>query len=474
MTTGFLARTAQRLWQPASKRIVAGQALWQTHPELLRHGELAPGLPAEEFAARRAALADALPANSVALLPAPPLKYMAGVVPYPYRPDADMVYLTGVRQPGTLAAISSAEGSGKGAFTLFVPDASQSAMQWEGPPLNTAAAEEIFGANAAFPMSQLRSRLPGFLAGAKSVLCDLGRARDSPVLVAALQAAKLDDARIRSLRPVMHRLRWRKSAAELKLMRTSAAIAASGIQLAMQRTRPGMFEFQIASTFEHHCKMTGAEGVAYTPIVASGADACTIHYSRNDKKLRAGSLIKMDAGCELHGYNSDVTRCWPVSGSFSPQQRAIYEAVLDINRECIKHIRPGTRVSELHSWSCSQVSDVLCRLGLLAWSRRSVDAHRRFYPHSLAHWLGMDVHDCGDIKMDSLELQPGVVLTIEPGIYLPDEDRYGAFAGIGVRIEDDVICGTEGPEVISAGVPTDIDAIEKLVGSDAQPLLAPV
>lgn len=280
-----------------------------------------------------------------------------------------MVYLTGVRQPGTLAAISSAEGSGKGAFTLFVPDASQSATQWEGPPLNTAAAEEIFGANAAFPMSQvcalhtaasravlvsggrisaiptagrrrlpaaalctgcavsdppcrvmhylcpllqLRSRLPGFLAGAKSVLCDLGRARDSPVLVAALQAAKLDDARIRSLRPVMHRLRWvdrldcsrtlrlnplflrhpseqmqsfdrqqhleahglccwqklnhsmcnlhrwRKSAAELDLMRNSAAIAASGIQLAMQRTRPGMFEFQIASTFGKPCGLVKA------------------------------------------------------------------------------------------------------------------------------------------------------------------------------------------------------------------------
>jgi len=466
---GGLLRTAQRFWGPASKRVCAGQAIWQTHPELMAEGELWPGIRKEEFAERRRKLAEALPADTVAILQAPPPTYVAGAVPYPYRPDADFAYLTGVRSPHSLAAISSATGSGHGAFTLFVPEPSASLAQWEGLPLNAAAAEEVFGANAAFPLSQLSSRLPGFLAGARRVFCDHSspRVRHSSGmqrLREALVASKLADDAILPLRPLMHHLRWRKSSAEVEAMRQSAQLAAAGIRRCMQRTHPGVFEFQLAADFDHHCKMEGAEGLAYPPIVASGSDACTIHYSRNDKMLQSGAMIKMDAGCELHGYCSDVTRCWPVSGTFSPPQRAIYEAVLEINRKVIKHLQPGVRVSELHSWSCAAATEALVSLGLLGWSRRTPDTHRRYYPHSLAHWLGMDVHDCGDIKMDALELQPGVALTVEPGLYIPDEDRYGSYAGLGVRIEDDVVCTESGAEVMSAGVPVDPDQVEALVG----------
>lgn len=458
-------KCAKRFWNPSGKRIIAGQAIWQTHPELLAEGELSPGMTAAEFAARRMRLAECLPAGAVALVAAPPVTYMSGAVPYPYRPDANFLYLTGVRTPGSLAAISSAEGSGQGAFTLFVPEASASVAQWDGSRLNASAAEEIFGANSAFPMTQLTSRLPGFLAGAQRVMCDVSAIRRGSQLAAALNASGVADTAISSLRPFMHRLRWLKSPAEVDALRQSARVAASGIRKCMQRTQPGMFEFQLAAEFDHHCKMEGAERMAYPPIVASGADACTIHYSRNDKALSVGHTIKMDAGCELHGYNSDVTRCWPVSGTFSPPQRAVYEAVLEIHRKAISHLQPGVRVSELHSWSCAAVSEALVKLGLLGWTRRTPDAYRLFYPHSLAHWLGMDVHDCGDIKMDALELQPGVVLTIEPGLYVPDQDRFGAYAGIGVRIEDDVTCTDSGVEVLSSGVPSDPDEVEALVGS---------
>lgn len=464
-----MLRCAKRFWNPSGKRVSAGQAIWQTHPELLSEGELSPGLTATEFAVRRRRLAACLPAGTVALVAAPPVTYMSGAVPYPYRPDVNFLYLTGVRTPGSLAAISSAEGSGQGAFTLFVPDSSPSVAQWEGPQLNAAAAEEIFGANSAFPMTQLPSRLPGFLAGAQRIFCDMSAISRGGHLSAALTASNVADKAISPLRPLMHRLRWLKSSAEVDAMRHTARVAASGIKKCMQRTQPGVFEFQLAAEFDHHCKMEGAERMAYPPIVASGTDACTIHYSRNDKALSAGNTIKMDAGCELHGYNSDITRCWPVSGSFSPPQRAIYEAVLEINRKVISHLQPGVRVSELHSWSCAAVSEALVKLGLLGWTQRAPDAHRLFYPHSLAHWLGMDVHDCGDIRMDALELQPGVVLTVEPGLYIPDQDRFGAYAGIGVRIEDDVVCTNSGVEVLSSGVPSDPDEIEALVGTQ-QPL----
>lgn len=434
---------------------------------MLQAGELLPGLSVAEFVQRRQRLAETLPADSVALIPAPPINYMAGNVPYPYRPDADFTYLTGIRQANVLAAVSSATGSGQGAYTLFVPDHSPNGELWEGSSISTAAAEGLFGANAAFPMSQLRTRLPGILAGASKVLLDEARLRQHLPLLSALQGCQLPDARIRPLRSFMHRLRWKKSAAEVSLLRQAASMAADGIKQCMRLTRPGAREYQLAATFEHHCKMGGAAGVGYTPIVASGADACTIHYSRNDKALRSGDLIKMDAGCELHSYNSDITRCWPVSGSFSPQQRALYEAVLDINRQCIAQVQPGVRMSELHRLSCQLVTDALVQLGLLGWSRRSVESHRRFYPHSLAHWLGMDVHDCGSVSMDSVELEPGCVMTIEPGMYIPKDQKFGAFAGIGIRIEDDILCTADGAEVMSAGVPVEVDDIEKLVGNDA-------
>lgn len=459
-----MLKCAKRFWNEPGKRVVSGQATWLTHPELLAEGEISPGMTAAEFATRRRRLAECLPADAVALVAAPPVTYMSGAVPYPYRPDANFLYLTGVRTSGSLAAISSAEGSGQGAFTLFVPDPSQLTAQWEGPQLHTAAAQEIFGAHSAFPMSQLSSRLPGFLAGAQQVLCDLPAISRSRHLSAALSASKVADKAISPLAPLMHRLRWVKSPAEVDAMRRSSRVAASGIKKCMQRTQPGVFEFQLAADFDHHCKMEGADRMAYPPIVASGADACTIHYSRNDKALASGDMIKMDAGCELHGYNSDITRCWPVNGSFSPQQRAIYKAVLEINRKVISHVQPGVRVSELHSWSCAAISEALVNLGILGWTQKAPDAHRPFYPHSLAHWLGLDVHDCGNIKMDALELQPGVVLTVEPGLYIPDQERFGSFAGIGVRIEDDIVCTKSGAEVMSAGVPTDPDEVEALVG----------
>ncbi|KAL4459002.1 hypothetical protein ABPG75_013867 [Micractinium tetrahymenae] len=446
----------------------AGQPTPATHPELLRPGELLPGLAAAEFAARRAALAAMLPPGGVALVPAAPLVYMAGVIPYPYRQSADFLYLTGITQPYALAVVDSSQ-----RYSLFVPDPDAWREQWDGARLGAEAAEAVFGADEALPLSKMPSRLSEVLSGATAVLFDNDRqaGQDAACAVRALrQLAPFQEAqqqrRLQPLRPLLHKLRWRKSPAELALMRQSAQLAAAAMRECIQMSHPGVHEHQLAAAFEHRCKAGGAQRMAYPPVVAGGADACTIHYSRNDKPVQGGQLVLLDGGCEFHGYCSDVTRTWPTSGKFSGAQRAVYEAVLDVHRACLDTCRPGATLRQLHHISVRLLSDALAQLGILP-GRHASDimqgSYRRFYPHSVGHWLGLDTHDSSSMSHDR-PLEPGVVLTIEPGLYIPDDPAFGRFAGIGVRIEDDVAVTVGGHEVLSASVPVEMAAVEEMVG----------
>lgn len=470
-----LRATVQRQARRAlgASRIIAGQPTPETHPELLRDGEVQPGITAAEFAARRTALAAQLPEGGLALVQANPQVFMSGVVPYPFRQNADFAYLTGVNQWGPLAAIGS-----DGRFTLFFPDADPWREAWDGARLGADAALDFFGADDAAPLSEAPDRLAAMLGAASAVAMDLDRPDIGPLANAVAQLPALKAAAGRGavlpLRPLVHRLRWIKSPAELSLMRKSAAAAAAAMTDCMARSAPGVSEHSIAAHFEYRCRLAGAQRMAYPPVVAGGANACTIHYSRNDVKLTGKEALLLDGGCELYGYCSDVTRTWPMGGRFSGAQAAVYDAVLEAHRRLLAAVRPGATLRALHSASIRLLAEALAGLGVPALGTSaealmSSQAFREFYPHSVGHWLGMDVHDVSTVSHDR-PLEPGVVLTIEPGLYIPDREEFGPLAGIGVRLEDDVAVMAEGAEVLSAAAPLERSDVEAVVGS-APPLI---
>lgn len=386
---------------------------------------------------------------------------MTGVIPYPYRPNADMQYMTGIIQPGTVAVIQS-----NSRFILFYPDKDAWRTTWEGHHLNHEASLSFFQADEAYPMSEMASRVSTMMDAASSVALDA--AVSDPLNKLPSYKSAASQGRVQSLKPLVHALRWIKSPAELQLMRRSAAIAAAAMADCMKNSHHGTSEHAIASLFEWQCKARGAQRMAYPSVVAGGPDACTIHYGNNDKKLNSGDFLLLDGGCEMHGYCSDVTRTWPVGGTFSSPQLAVYEAVLNAHKALLGACKPGTTLRQLHHMSIRLLSESLRALGVLPGMSTDAimaeQAFRIFYPHSVGHWLGMDTHDSSGMSHETL-LQPGVVLTIEPGLYIPDREEFGAYRGIGVRLEDDVAIVEGGAEVMSKDVPLEVRDVEELVGS---------
>ncbi|KAK9814032.1 hypothetical protein WJX73_009658 [Symbiochloris irregularis] len=473
----LLRRYAARLRSQIAGRGFAGQPLPETHPELLNEGELTPGLAATEYAHRRKQLAHALPPGCLALVPAAPTVHMSpgGPIPYPYRQDAEFLYLTGLTQQG-VAVIESTSSSAQGKFTLFLPTPTDAEAVWNGRRVTCDTAIARFGADAAYPISQLPQQLHPLVARAPLVFFDANRHVHNPLLLDGISTASpaatelhmlAAQGRIKSLRALTHNFRWIKSPAEVELMRQSASVAAGAIGHCIRSTWPGIQERQLEALFEFKSKWSGAQRNAYPPVVASGLDATTIHYARNDKVVRDGQLMLMDAGCEMNGYVSDITRTWPVSGSFSPPQRDIYQLVLHVHGQCIAECRPGQTLKAIHQKAVRLLSEGVKDLGL--FPSLSVDAiersaYRQCFSHAIGHWLGMDTHDVASVPHDR-HLQPGVVLTIEPGLYFSKDPKYGHYGGIGVRIEDDVAVTSGEPCVLSDAVPVGLEQIEQLVGS---------
>jgi Xaa-Pro aminopeptidase len=271
------------------------------------------------------------------------------------------------------------------------------------------------------------------------------------------------DDPLQPLRPLLHPLRWRKSQAEVAALRRSAGAAAAALRACIGHTRPGRHERDLAALFNFRCAVRGAQGLSYPPVAGAGANSCTVHYSRNDAQLQGGQLMLMDAGCEMWGYASDVTRVWPVSGRFSPAQRLVYDHVARTHSACREALRPGTRLRDVHALSVQLLSDALRDLGVAVGA---LGDYRRFYPHSVGHWLGLDTHDCASVSYDT-PLEEGVVLTLEPALYLRGEGVPQQLQGIGVRIEDDLVVTKDAVEVLSGGVPTAAEELEALVGSQA-------
>jgi len=432
------------------------------------------------FADRRAAFARSL-GDAVAIIPGTDVQLRNSDTEQEFRQSSDFYYLTGWNEPGAVLVIAPHNGEHRDILFTLARDRSQEA--WTGKRHGIEGALAEFGIDCAYEIADFDLRLPALLLGHAALRYSLGtdEAFDRRVL-AALAIAKQRTRRggaapssILNSNDILHEMRLRKSPEEIALMRRAGEITRLGHIAGMSATRPGMAEYEIEAIMEFTYHKNGAQHVAYPSIVAGGANATILHYSTNREILRDGDLVLVDSGCELDLYASDVTRTWPVNGRFSAEQRALYEIVLAAQKAGITAVRPGNRYNSSHDAAVSVLVDGLLELGLLKGSRNALietEAYKEYYYHSTGHWIGLDVHDVGAYREQpttvSRKLEPGMTLTVEPGLYVPaDLDCDARFKGIGIRIEDDVLCTADGPQVLSNDIPKEIAEIEALVGSAA-------
>ncbi len=430
-----------------------------------------------EFARRRRQLMRMAGADAILILPAASERIRNNDSHYPYRQDSDFLYLTGFHEPEAVLVL--VPGRRHGESLLFCRERDPERETWDGPRAGTEGAVERYGMDDAFPISDLDDILPGLIEGRSRVYYHLGRDADFDLKLigwvnrvrAQIKQGAEPPHEFLALGHLLHDLRLFKSRDEIATLRRSAAIAAEAHVRAMQAARPGMFEYEIEAELLHAFRRRGAVP-SYEPIVGAGANACVLHYRANNAPLKSGDLILIDAGAELDGYASDITRTFPVDGVFSPAQRALYSLVLDAQAAAIAAVRPGASWIAPHEAAVRVLTEGLLRLGLLKGTLAQClkdESYRRFYMHKTGHWLGLDVHDVGDYRIEGEYrlLEPGMVLTIEPGLYVaPDAKGVAAkWRGIGIRIEDDVVVTAQGCEVLSGGVPKAIDEIESLMAA---------
>ena len=425
------------------------------------------------YAARRARVLAAM-GDGVMLLPAATEHLRSGDTHYPFRQDSDFGYVTGFPEPDAVALL--APGAEK-PFALFVRPRDPEQAVWVGPRAGVEGAVEVYGADAAHPLDALEKELPAWLGKATQVFLPLGRddawARR---LWAAVRRAHAQRSRtgsgpavVRDAGEILHELRLRKDPAEIARLRETIAIAAEAHREAMRTTRPGMHEYEVEALIDGIFRRRGASAPAYPSIVASGANATILHYTANDRPIGPDELLLIDAGSERAGYCADITRTFPTGRRFTPPQRDLYDAVLAAQLAAIGAARSGGNLDDLHTVAVRVLAEALIGLGLLAGSVDDVvkeEKHKRFYMHRTSHWLGRDVHDVGLYKVGDAPraLEPDMVFTVEPGLYVPvDAGNVPApFRGIGIRIEDDVLVTATGVEVLSAAVPKHAAEIETL------------
>jgi Xaa-Pro aminopeptidase len=433
---------------------------------------------------RRRAIAKALGPDAVLIVPAAREVTRNRDVHYPFRQNSDFAWLTGFPEPDAVAVIAPQHKDGE--FVLFCRPKDPEREVWDGFRHGTEGAMERFGAEVAHPLDALDEKLPELLAGRKQVHYPLAVDADFDRKVLGWLQAVRAQARKGVTAPsalvssdaVLHERRLIKGKAELDSMRRAARISAAAHCRLMQSCRPGMNEQQLEASFLASCAAAGARFQAYPPIVGGGANACVLHYVENNASLADGDLVLVDAGCELNGYASDITRTFPVNGRFSAPQRRLYALVLAAQRAAIAAVKPGKRWDAPHQAALKVLTAGLLDLGLIEGSRDALkqlikdEAYKPFYMHRTGHWLGMDVHDVGSYKQGGKwrTLEPGMVLTVEPGLYVaPDAEVAAEYRGIGIRIEDDVLVTDDGHEVLSGDVPKDIDAIERLMADARGP-----
>jgi Xaa-Pro aminopeptidase len=429
----------------------------------------------KEFIRRRKQLMRMMGADSIAILPTNSEQLRNRDVLYPFRPDSDFYYLTGFGEPEAVAVL--VPGREHGEYLLFCRDRDPEMEVWNGRRAGPEGAVEHYAADDAFPISDIDDILPGLLESRERVFYTMGTRPgfDKRVMgwVNRIRSQSRTGQRAPdefvSLEHSVHDMRLYKSRAEIKAMRQAAVISARAHRRVMQVCEPGMMEYELEAEFWHEFRQAGAEW-AYPSIVGAGENACILHYTENNARISEGDLMLIDAGAEFDCYAADITRCFPVNGRFSKPQRAIYELVLDAQLAAIDEVYPGNHWNAPHEAAVKVLTRGLVKLGLLKGRPAKLikeQAYRRFFMHRTGHWLGMDVHDVGDYKVGDewRVLEPGMVLTVEPGLYIAADSKGVArkWWNIGVRIEDDVLVTRNGNDVLSKKAPKTVDEIEALM-----------
>jgi Xaa-Pro aminopeptidase len=391
---------------------------------------------------------------------------------FPYRHDSYFYYLTGFPEPEAVIALVAGPDGDR--HVLFCREKNEEREIWDGFRYGPAAAMELFGFDEAHPIGELESRLADLAADRPALFTPLGLFEPWDRQVTQL----LNEVRARvrtgvaapdaviDIRGLLDEKRLVKDAHEIALMRRAAAISSGAHRRAMERTRPGWFEYQVEAELMHEFLREGAQSVAYPSIVASGPNACVLHYRENNRQMRDGELLLIDAGCEFRSYASDITRTFPVGGRFSGPQRDVYQLVLDAQLACLDAVKPGAAFRDYHAAAERVIAQGLIDLKLIEGPLDAAlesGSYKRFYMHRAGHWLGMDVHDAGlyQVHGESVTLKPGMVLTVEPGCYIRGADDVPqAFHDIGVRIEDDVVVTEGGHENLTAATPKTVDEVE--------------
>lgn len=430
------------------------------------------------YATRRRQLLARL-GDGVAIIPTAPECLRNRDSHYPYRFDSYFWYLSGFPEPGAVMVLL---GGAEPRAMLFCREKDSEREIWDGFRHGPTGAAETFGFDDAYPIDTLDQRLPDLLANRRVLWHSLGHDdgwdRRIASALNAVRARNRDGTRapeaIRDLRGLLDEMRLIKDAQEIDCLRRAADIASAGHARAMRACRPGMAEYELEAELSHEFRRQGAAGHAYTPIVAGGANACVLHYIDNSRRLDGDSLVLIDAGCEVSGYAADITRTFPVTGRFGPVQREVYEIVLAAQNAAIAALRPGASFADYHQAALRVLSQGLIDLKALAGSVDDIVAnadYKPWYMHRTGHWLGLDVHDVGDYRSDAGEqawtvLRPGMVLTVEPGLYFrASTDTPAHLHGIGVRIEDDVLITADGCEVYTHA-PKTVAEIEEIMRYD--------
>jgi len=416
--------------------------------------------------------------NSIAIVPSARERLRSRDTEYHFRQDSDFHYLCGFDEPDAVLVLLP--GRRHGQFVIFCRDRDPAQELWHGPRAGTEGVRDRHGADDAFPIDDIDDILPGLIEGRDRLYYSMGRSTDfdrqimgwvnrirSKEATGAAPPGEFTD-----LDHMLHDMRLVKSAAELRLLRRAGEISSRAHCRAMRHCRPGLYEYQLEAELLYEFARRGARHAAYPSIVGGGVNACTLHYVSNESRLREGDLVLVDAGCELEYYASDVTRTYPVSGRFSQEQRQLYDLVLEAQRAAIDVIAPGNHWNQPHDAAVRVITEGLVRLGLLRGNVGNLikrQAYRPFFMHRVGHWLGLDVHDVGDYRVGDQwrVLEPGMVMTVEPGIYVAPDNRKVAkkWRGIGIRIEDDVIVTADGCEIITDGAPRTAEEIEALMAA---------
>lgn len=431
-----------------------------------------------EMKNRRKELMAQMEPNSIALIPSAPASMRNNDAEYLYRQNSDFYYLTGFPEEDALLALIP--GRKQGEAVLFCQEKNKEKELWTGILMGPEVAQKELAMDDAFPISDIDDILPGLIEGRERVYYAMGkddkfddRVMDwVKVIRSKSKLGAHPPGEFLVLDHLLHELRLIKSSNEIKLMEQAAKISAEGHRRAMAVCKPGIKEYEMEAELLHEFVRNGSRAPAYNSIVAAGDNACILHYNTNNAEVKEGDLVLIDAGCEYEHYASDITRTFPASGKFSPEQKAIYEIVLDAQEAAIAAVKPGAAWDEPHNASVKVITQGLAKLGLLKGRPAQLvksEAYKDFYMHRVGHWIGIDVHDVGDYKIDDdwRLLEAGMVTTIEPGIYIaPDNTKVPKkWRGIGVRIEDDVLVTKTGHRILSKGIPKTVAEIEDFMSS---------